>query len=204
MFDFLRNLRDEVVAEVSLIGCNCGGRNKSSDSNQNKLINIIGKDDGDYLTAIGYKYGSLYPAYMEMIREKNLQYLDPETIYQKLDFPLLTPDTIDEVLEAYSLMNFFREKDYSSEEASAIMKIANIYDSNIDKPVSEIAMLANCSEESVNSVVKLVCEYKNKYQSQTKPFTMESATPLSGQKPVVQPPKTTSSKTNKKTATAAS
>lgn len=201
MFDFLRNLRDEVVAEVSLMGYSCGGKSQPGDNSQNKLINIVGKDDGEYLTAIGYKYGSLYPSFMQTIEEKNLQHLDPAVIAEKLNESMLTPDMIRDVFEAYSVMNFLKEKEYSAKDAGCIMSIANIYDTNKDdKSISEIAILADCTEDSVSAVIKLLAEYRNRVCA--KPFTMENATPNSGQTPVAPSPKQTTSKITKKTASA--
>lgn len=196
MFDFLRNLRDEVVAEVSLMGF-CQG---DSDSNGPVLINLD-SDDAEYLKAIGYKYGSVYPTMMKKIIDKNLQHSNPETISEKLNLSLYTPERIKDVLEAYSVMNFLKEKEYSAKDAGCIMSIANIYDTNKDdKSISEIAILADCTEDSVNAVIKLLAEYRNRVCA--KPFTMENATPNSGQTPVAPSPKQTTSKTTKKTASA--
>lgn len=195
MFDFLRNLKDEIAAEVTLMGFHNSGTDKLV------LINLD-SDDAEYLKAIGYKHGSIYPIMMKKIIDKNLQHSNPETISEKLNLSLYTPERIKDVLEAYSVMNFLKEKEYSAEDAGNIMNIANIYDTNKDdKSISEIAILADCTEDYVNAVVKLLAEYRNRVCA--KPFTMEKATPNSGQTPVAPSPKQTASKTTKnKTASA--
>lgn len=202
MFDFLRNLRDEVVAEVSLMGC----VNKSLDEGNNDSIIFKScyneMEEIEYIKAMDFKYASLFPNRMRMIKEKGLVGLDPETIHKKLDNKSISVDAIRNVLRAYSLIAFFKEKGFSPSEVSDIIKVANIWEANADKSISDIAVLANCSEDSVESVIKMIGEV-NSRTVKNKPFTMENATPNSGQKPIVQSPAKPTTKTpSKKGATA--
>lgn len=165
MFDFLRNLKDAVVAESKLMGFEgCSPAEKAE-----SLLILDNSEDSDYLKAIGYKHGSIYPTIMKEITDNNLQYSNPEIIAEKLNSPLCTPKRIEEAISAYAIMNFLKGKKYSSNEAGNVMKIANTWDANKTKPVSEIALIAGCTESTVDSVIKLVEEFRNPMQ--IKPFT---------------------------------
>ncbi len=200
MFDFLRNFKDAVVAEVTVSGAfshnipkNAGSGDCIEDFDDFTMFDEF----ETYIESMGYSLIKHLPLIMYEIKSHDLISCNTEDIANKLNYP---EDDIKDAMEAYSLMTFFKEKDYSALEAGEIIRVANLYQSNPKKSVDELSKLAECSIESVNSVISLLADYKNK--TCTKPFTMENATPNSGQKPVVQPPKTTSSKTNKKTATA--
>lgn len=200
MFDFLRNLRDEVIAEVSLMG-NC--KTDSTGSKESFFSDMKKKmEDADYLRKLDKDYGAVNKMVMDLILSNNLEGMTAESIYEKIGNSFITLDLISETLEAYHLMDFMKSKGYSADEAEVIMTIANVYDSDKNKSADEIARITNHSVESVNAVISLLTEYATRF---TKPFTMESATPNSEQKPVAQSPKNnTSSKTNKKTTQAAS
>ena len=199
MFDFLRNLRDEVVAEVSLMG-NC--KADSTESKESFFSDMKKKtEDADYLRKLDKDYGAINKMVMDLIISNNLEGMTAESIYKKIGNSFITLDLISETLEAYHLMDFMKGKGYSADEAEVIMTIANVYDSDKNKSADEIAKITNHSVESVNAVISLLTEYATQFK---KPFTMESATPNSGQKPAAQSPKNTSSKTNKKTTQTAS
>ena len=87
-------------------------------------------ENKDYLNAMGYKYGNIYPTMMKKIITNNLQHLDPEVIAAKLNISLYTPERIRDILEAYRIMNFLKEKGYSADEAGVIMQAVNIYEAN--------------------------------------------------------------------------
>ncbi len=85
MFDFLREIKDNIEAEVTLM---------SSENTSNipveTILHSVNSDDKDYLNAMGYKYGNIYPTMMKKIITNNLQHLDPEVIATKLNISLYT------------------------------------------------------------------------------------------------------------------
>lgn len=196
MFDFLRNLRDEVVADLSI--CVHGLKHNPEEV----TISATDKEfdeNGEYLSAIGVKNAYTCADIMAEIRDKNLGGAPIDKISSTIYCS--TEDIID-TLESYGIMNFLKSKSYSAGEAKEIMRVANIFDKDRSKTPIELSELANCSEDSASAVIKLLQEFGD--GQKFRPFTIGNATPNSGQKPVVQPPKTTASKTNKKTTQAAS
>ena len=194
MFDFLRNLRDEVVADLSI--CVHGLKH----SPEEVTISATDKEfdeNGEYLSAIGVKNAYTCADIMTEIKNKNLSGAPIDKISSTIYCS--TEDIID-TLESYGIMNFLKSKSYSAGEAKEIMRVANIFDKDRSKTPIELSELANCSEDSASAVIKLLQEFGD--GQKFRPFTIGNATPNSGQKPVVQPPKTTSSKTNKKTTAA--
>lgn len=200
MFDFLRNFKDVVVAEVTVSGLFNHGipKNAGSGDCTEDFDDFTMFDEFEsYIESMGYSLIKHLPLIMYQIKVNNLETDTIENISSKLNYP---EDDIKEAMEAYSLMTFFKEKDYSAKESGEIIRVANIYQDNSKKTVDELAKIANCSVESVNSVLSLLTDYRNKTCS--KPFTMENATPNSGQTPIARSPKQTVSKTTKKTASA--
>lgn len=198
MFDFLRNFRDEAVAWISV---NIGGLNYSADENRVPSAEEIEYDENkEYLHAIGSGICTYtYTCIMTEIKNKNLSGMPIDKIssiiYQSIE-------DIRDAMQFYSIMNFLKSKSYSADEAKEIMRVANIFDKDRNKSAKEIAKLANCSEDSVNAVIKLLNEFGN--GEKFKPFTMETATPKSGQTPVAPSPKYTDSKATAKKTTSAS
>lgn len=156
MFDFLREIKDNVAAEIALIGFDSA----VSSEKKTPLIILDESGDGKYLKAMGYGYASVYCNMMKIIVDKNLQYSDSKTIEKELNRPLFTSERIEEILEAYSKMYFFKRKGYSADEAGIVMQVLNAYADNKNKELAEISKLANCTVEDVIAVVKLLDEYE--------------------------------------------
>lgn len=75
-------------------------------------------------------------------------------------------EDIRNALQVYIVMNFLKSKSYSANEAKEIMRVANIFDKDRTKDVKEIAKLADCSEDAVNAVIKLLNEFQKMTRQQ--------------------------------------
>lgn len=194
MFEFLRNFRDEAAAEISLMGI--GG--VKTEAKKDNFTKHEKSEDLAYLRNLDEDYGFINEAIMKMIISNKLEGKSPEVIYESIGNNFISVKRINETLQAYSIMNYMKGKGYSAEEAGNIMKVANIYDSNKDKTMKEIAEIADCTIDSVESVVKILNDFRVATVNQ-KPFTVESTTANSGQK---DGSKQTSKASNKKDAKA--
>lgn len=163
MFDFLREIRDNVMADLSIA---IHGFNHSAD--ENRILSaeeIEYNENHEYLSAIGFDWKSgVFPSIMSEIKEKNLMGLPVDEISDIVSMPI---KDVKITLQAYSIMNFFKGKGYSAEEAKEIMRVANIFDKDRTKDAKEIAKLADCSEDSVHAVIKLLNEL-NEFQKMTR------------------------------------
>lgn len=194
MFDFLRDIKNNIAADLSIC---IHGLKHSPEEVTISAADMEFDENGEYLSAIGAKNAYTCADIMAEIRDKNLSGAPIDKISSAIYCS--TEDIID-TLESYGIMNFLKSKSYGASEAKEIMRVANIFDKDRSKTPIELSKLANCSEDSASAVIKLLQEFGD--GQKFRPFTIGNATPNSGQKPVVQPPKTTSSKTNKKTTAA--
>lgn len=196
MFDFLREIKDNVMADLSI--AIHGLKHDVDDNRIPSTAEIEFNENDKYLSAIGGGLNTYtYACIMTEIRDKNLIGMPIDEISSIIYYPV---KDIRDAIQIYSIMNFLKSKSYSADEAKEIMRVANIFDKDRNKDARDIAKLANCSEDSVNAIIKLLQEFGD--GSKFKPFTIGNATPNSGQKPVTSSQKQTTSKTNNKTANA--
>lgn len=159
MFDFLREVRDNVAADLTI--AIHGLKHTPAKDKVQSVADIEFDENKDYLNAMGYKYGNIYPTMMKKIITNNLQHLDPEVIAAKLNISLYTPERIRDILEAYRIMNFLKEKGYSADEAGVIMQAVNIYEANKEKPLREVCKLAKCTMKMLDVAIMVVANFKD-------------------------------------------
>lgn len=163
MFDFLRHLKDDVMADLSIA---IHGFNYSADDNRvPSSVEVEFNENDEYLSAVGGGLNTYTYAYiMTEIRNKNLIGTPIDKISSII---YRSVEDIRNALQVYSVMNFLKSKSYSANEAKEIMRVANIFDKDRTKDVKEIAKLADCSEDAVNAVIKLLNEL-NEFQKMTR------------------------------------
>lgn len=161
MFDFLRDIKNNIAADLSIC---IHGLKHSPEEGTISAADMEFDENGEYLSAIGVKNAYTCADIMAEIRDKNLSGAPIDKISSAIYCS--TEDIID-TLESYGIMNFLKSKSYSASEAKEIMRVANIFDKDRTKDAKEIAKLADCSEDSVHAVIKLLNEL-NEFQKMTR------------------------------------
>lgn len=162
MFDFLREIKDNVAAEASLVF-----GSSSHTSHDEWLAHQASEDrfrelnvsNRPWLEAIDPNCDTLRCSRIyHMINENGLKDMPIEDIAKRIGYDV---GDIEESIAIYLVLKFLRDTtNCTLEQVRRISEIARVFETNVDKSADEIVALADCTVDELSAVIKLLDEYK--------------------------------------------
>ncbi len=204
MFSFLREIKDNVVAEASLLFKGAYGGSTTMEEWTNKwdqddrAYEMLEKDE-TYLEALHDKQDPMITVRVMLdIIENNLEGLPANEIANKLS--LWNENEVKTAILSYDLINFFRDNNYTAEQVDRIVYIADTHNEIKDNKYAdkEILDIIGCSQDELNQSLAVVAQFNNTHMQSQHPFVMQPQTSSN------QSSKASAKTNTKKTAPAAS